>query len=470
MVHLASIAVYKANLSELPTDAETWITVLRNLTPEFPNDEPWHMVVNDIIQPALLQVPIRSEKELSEYKSSIDTPDALDILVQAKNHDLKMEVASRADPEDWLFALVTLQTSAGFSGAGHHGISRMNGGFGSRPAFSLTPSTRPGLHVRRDIEALLVQRPEILAKYPMSETGMTLLWTTPWGGKKDESVIWTELDPFYIEVCRRIRLFSTATGTISGQRATSRAARIDAKALKGRSGDPWTPVNQKEGKSLTLAKGGFTYKRIVEYLLSRDWERPPLLNLLPSEKKSPDTMFLLARGMVRGQGKTEGYYERIIPLKPKTGIAIGNLNIARELHDIAHERIEQIALVQRILRHAVSVFAAGTRDNTSEEHRAWANDWANQLDHVLDTSFFDDLQQEFETTDPDQRQHIRDQWLLEKVVEQARRILRNAVNALPCPSIHFYQAHVRAFNVLEGRLRSTKGLPHLFTRPEREEV
>ena len=31
-------------------------------------------------------------------------------------------------------------------------------------------------------------------------------------------------------------------------------------------GDPWTLINQKEGKALTLANGGFTYRRTAEYL------------------------------------------------------------------------------------------------------------------------------------------------------------------------------------------------------------
>ena len=63
----------------------------------------------------------------------------------------------------------------------------------------------------------------------------------------------TALDPFYVEVCRRVRMRTDTNGDLHAVRATSKAARIESKALKGVTGDPWTPVNTKEGKSLTLA-------------------------------------------------------------------------------------------------------------------------------------------------------------------------------------------------------------------------
>ena len=68
---------------------------------------------------------------------------------------------------------------------------------------------------------------------------------------------------------------------------------------------------------------------------------------------------LVARGMVRGEGKTEGYHERIVPLREKAKQVFGRPGGAKELEDLARERIEQIGIVQRGLRYAVSVFAAG---------------------------------------------------------------------------------------------------------------
>ena len=271
--------------------------------------------MEDITKPAFMQPPASSEDKLAEYKAVVETPDELDLLVTSKNHDLKTAIAVASDYDDLIFALISLQTSEGFSGAGNYGISRMNGGLGSRPAFSLTPSTRLGIHVRRDMEVLLERRDILLEHSLTREGGTALLWTLPWDGSKAESMLLTDLDPFYIEVCRRIRVSTGNDGRLRAIRATSKAARIEAKALKGVTGDPWTPIDRGSGKSLTLAAGGFNYKRTVDYLVK--WDRPTLCIPTNDEERSSDTMQLVARGMVRGQGKTEGYHERTIPIRQK---------------------------------------------------------------------------------------------------------------------------------------------------------
>ena len=233
-------------------------------------------------------------------------------------------------------------------------------------------------------------------------------------------------------------------------------------------GDPWTPINQKESKVLTLAAGGFTYKRVTEYLTSANWEHPILLKPTPSEQRSPKTIQLVARAIVRGQGKTEGYHERIIPIRSKARTAMLGRNSAQaqELGDLAQERIEQIGTVQSIVRHAIATFAArGEGDKTSSEHRTLANPWSDRLDAIVDAQFFDDLQTEFEADNADERKRIRKVWLMnhkDGVIDHARRILQDATATLPCPAIHRYRARVKAEGLFEGRLRGPKGLPFLF--------
>ena len=191
----------------------------------------------------------------------------------------------------------------------------MNGGLGCRPAFSITPSTSPGVHVRRDIAALMERREELLNDHDpfLTDDGVDLLWLKPWDGTKPEALS-GRLDPFYIEICRRIRLCSNPNDGMHAIRATSKAARINSKSLKGITGDPWTPINRKDNKSLTLSRAGFSYRRTSEYL-STEWKQPVLLKPTALEDSEPGPMMLVARGMVRGQGKTEGYHERIIPLQ-----------------------------------------------------------------------------------------------------------------------------------------------------------
>ena len=467
LVQLGAMAMHKAGVSGPPTDAAEWADLIRALTPAFPDDEPWQLLVDDITKPAFMQPPASSPDKKAEYKSSVETPDELDMLVTSKNHDVKSSVAVASGYDDLILALISLQTSEGFSGAGNYGISRMNGGLGSRPAFSVTPSTRTGKHVRRDIVVLLERRDDLLDNSPMREEGTDLLWTLPWDGAKVESLLLDDLAPLYIEVCRRVRLRVGEDGRLHAIRATSKAARIEAKALNGVTGDPWTPIDEGSGKSLTLAAGGFTYKRTVDYLVK--WKRPILCKPTNPEIRSSDTMHLVARGMVRGQGKTEGYYERTIPIRKKLGSAMMRQGPETDdLGRIANGRIEDVGKVQRILSHAIQVFLArGETDKVSPEHRNLARLWLNRLDETADAQFFEHLQEEFEADDRDERQRIRNNWLMndnrDGVVDRAREVLADAIDSLPCPEIERYKARVRAEGLFEGRIRGNKGLPSLFT-------
>ena len=467
LAQLGAMAMHKAGVGEPPGDADGWYGLLRGLTgEEWPGDEPWQLVVDDIITPAFMQPPASSADKEKDYKTSVTTPDGLDMLVTSKNHDLKMAVGLDAEADDWIFALVSLQTQGGFAGAGNYGVSRMNGGASSRPAFSLTPSERVGAHIRRDMTVLANG---FITEDAPSDAVSTLLWTRAWDGGKAEALPFPQLkNRLYIEICRRIRLRHSEGEGLWAIKATSGGPRIGAKAQKGRTGDPWTPVDRKNGKALTLGAGGFTYKRVVDYLTGDDWELPALCKATESERGAADTMRLVARAMVRGQGKTEGYYERVIPVRKKMQTAMmGRGGGDRdEMGEIAGGRIEEVGKIQRILSHAIQVFAAGgDADGLSAEHRRLAQPWLNRLDEVVDADFFDALQVELEADDADERKRIRNEWLMngaDGVVDRARDTLREAQGALPCAAIRRYKAQVRSDGMFEGRIRGATGLPFLF--------
>ena len=186
LVQLGAMAMHRAGTSEPPSNADAWAGLIHGLTPDFPDDEPWHLVVDDILKPAFMQAPARSTERENEYKGVVSTPDELDMLVTSKNHDLKSAVAAQASVDDWIFALVTLQTMAGYDGRFKYGISRMPSGYGNRSSFSFSPSFRPGIHTRYDLVALLKNRQSILDAFPMVDLGICLLWVHPWDGTKTE--------------------------------------------------------------------------------------------------------------------------------------------------------------------------------------------------------------------------------------------------------------------------------------------
>ena len=295
---------------------------------------------------------------------------------------------------------------------------------------------------------------------------MTLLWTLPWDGTTGEALRLGSLDPFYIEICRRVRLRIDDDGSIYGIRTTSKAARIDAKSLNGVTGDPWAPTDfrdKKGAKVLTLPAGGFHYRRVKDYLTSGDYGSPELLRPTAAEAQSGDNMQLVARAMVRGQGKTEGYYERAILIRSKLKTAMLRRTADDDLAAMAQRRVEDVARVQRILSHAIQVFAArGEPDRVNAEHQALARPWLDRLDAMVDDRFFEALQDEFEADDEDTRKAVRDSWLMDGVVEPARDLLLDATESLPCPAIYRYKAQVNAQGLFEGRLRGNGGLPALF--------
>ena len=488
LVQLAAMAMHRAGVTEPPTSAAEWAVLIHGLTPEWQDDEPWQLVVDDITKPAFMQPPARSATVEIEYgtkpakrgKQTIRVPDedkiirsadGLDMLVTSKNHDLKASVVSLADMDDWIFALVTLQTTEGYGGARNYGVSRMPSGYGNRSAFSITPSARPGSHVKRDMTALLDHRQAILNEYKVTENGIGLLWVEPWDGEKSETLTIDRMEPFYIEVCRRVRL-REVIGKLEALRANSLDRRI--KDAKGMTGDPWAPVgkatNQRDTPPAFLGPRKFGYERIVDGLFSPDWTAPPLLQMSSDDRNSSETVQLVARGMVRGEGGTSGYHERFIPLTPTTARVFGRGDANRKIGEIARERIAQIGKVKDALRHAVATFAAaGEASNIKPEIWARANPWSNKLDEIVDVHFFEHLQTEVEVEGNEDRQRIRNDWLLngtDGVIDHARNILRRAENSLPCPVVHRYRARVNADGVFDDRMQGANGLPEAFKRTD----
>ena len=464
LVQLGAIALHKAGIFEPPEDADEWRRIIRALTRYFPDDEPWHLVVEDITKPAFMQPPASSEDKSADYKSTVATPDELDMLVTSKNHDLKASVASSASIDDWIFALISLQTTEGYAGARNYGVSRMPSGYGNRPAFSLTSSISIGGHVYRDICSLLESREEMLDGYDpfLTDDGVVLVWPETWDGTKPETLT-GEMDPYYIEICRRIRLIRSER-KLAAIRANSQAKRIID--VKGRTGDPWAPENtaSKGTPTAFLGPRKFGYERVVDGLVSADWKQPYLLK--PTGQESSQEMHLIARGTIRGEGGTAGYHERVIRLNPEVARAFGNMDARRRLGDIARERIEQIGKVKSVLRYAVATFAAhGDSDDIKTEHWSRANPWSDKLDEIVDATFFDELQDEFEVSNTEERHGIRKNWLMngnDGIIDYARNILRSAENSLPSPTIHRPRARVRADSAFEGSIRGRNGLPFVF--------
>lgn len=449
LVQLAAIALHKAERTAVFETVDEWRDALLALTPNDQDGAAWCLVAPPD-RPALLQASVVCGS-ISEWKSEAYAADEIDMLVTSKNHDLKGSRARRAQPEDWLFALLSLQTQEGFLGAGNYGISRMNGGFASKPGVGVAAAGLPGARWVRDIAALLARRSRTIEAHGFQdEGGLALVWLAPWDGLG--SVAFAKLDPFYIEICRRIRL-RCVDGNIMSVGTGSKAARIAAKELNGLTGDAWTPIDVEGGKALTITSNGFNYKLVSELMFGSKYLSPTAHNL--DQPIGGGSLIFITQGITRGQGKTEGYHERRVPISSKVrGLLMTNQK--GQLERIAGQRIAAVGAVRSLLRDALIVLFENGRvkdyRQASKAHEAKLSKFLATFEVAEDARFFDDLNEEIEATDPAAQ---RLQWLLD-LAERAEAILKAAFDAGPRSGIQKYRAQSAALSRFHGGLRSDK--------------
>lgn len=436
---LVQLAVLAVEASGWPEDEAGWERALRALTGG--EDDPWRLVVEDQGRPAFMQPPDPGGLKWTE----VPTPDALDMLITSKNHDLKARVADRAAPEDWVFALVSLQTMEGLGGRGNYGIARMNGGYSSRPILAISPASETGdidlaAWWRRDVERLIALRARGYDA-PGQVGGYALLWTLSWPENSQLAV--ADLDPLFIEVCRRVRL---DPGPVA-RRANSSRQRIDAKAFHGAVGDPWVPVDRDAGTSLSLSSRGFDYRKIKELLFDGNWQVPPLA--VPGTDEVAAEMLLIAEAMVRGQGKTEGLKRRVIPLPHQTWLG-------DDVAALADVMVDEISKVDGALREAVALFVArGDREGVGKEQRLAAAGARARFDTEVDRVFFPSLWARLAAVREGKEAEAQAGFRA-TLVELADRELRMAFATIPIARMFAPRARVRAEARFRGLLRKAQ--------------
>ncbi len=451
LVQLAALALHEAGETTPWNDAEDWHAALLALTPEHPDGCAWSLIAPHD-QPAFLQAPVPGGK-LEGWKD-IATPDALDMLVTSKNHDLKGERMRQAEADDWLFALVSLQTQEGVLGNGKYGIARMNGGYGNRPAVGVSPAGGVGMRWRRDIAALIDARNDIAETIGFAEEGgVALVWLSQWEGAESISV--SRLDPFFVEICRRVRLIGQGGVVISAKDSTSKKRRIDADTRNGVMGDAWIPVDVAEGKSFKLTGSGFNYGTAVKLLWGPEY-RKSIAQALRAEDGTLG-ISLLAQGVARAQGGTEGYHERRIPLSRKS---IGWLRAGKHdlLAAIGAERVKAIGVIRNqvlwpALTHLVDTGKSrAANEKTPESVKSKASDFCTDFERIEDARFFNDLNREIEAEDANAE---RLKWLI-GLAGRAEAVLRNAFAIGPQCGERRYRARSRALSYFHSALRSDR--------------
>lgn len=452
LVQLAAIALHRAEQTKPFATTTEWRAALLALTPNDSDGAAW-CLVSPVNKPAFMQAPEPSGS-ISNWKNCLIAADELDMLVTSKNHDLKAARMSCSSPQDWVFALVSLQTQEGVLGSGNYGISRMNRGYGSRCGVGIHPKGNWGARWQRDLTSVIDGRNTAIDSFAfISKGGHALVWTIPWDG--NSSLSFESLDPWYIEICRCIRLAHSPDGLMAFA-TSSKAPRIAAKERNGITGDPWMPVDGVEAKALTIGGRGFDYKLAAELLLGSKFTKPTAQMWLPSDDL--EGVYLLAQGVARGQGKTEGYHERRIPVSRTVRKAFLTQS-TDELAKLANERIAGIAEIRKMLWTALTVlFGNGAKDESgknkdaSDAVKERAGLFAQPFEAQCDVHFFSELIEEIEASD---RDAVRDQWL-RTLAQRAESVLQSAFAAGPRSGQLRYKAQSAALGSLRSMMHGNK--------------
>lgn len=470
LVQLGALAMWTARQRDLPTRPDAWAEMLRALTPDHADDAPWRLVGPEVTMPAFMQppVPCADSKGKGSKWNPVETPDALDLLITSRNHDLKAAVAKEATAEDWIYALVSLQTSEGYNGR-KYGIARMNGGAASRPMLRLAPVGERDMAIdhsaswARDVRLLLKDRAESGAAIGKAG-GEALLWCLAW--PEGEQLEVRKLDPWFIEVCRRVRLSQVGT-QLTASDSTSRRERINGKAFKGNVGDPWAPVT-KNGESLKLRKRSFTYELLCDLLYSGNWEKPLLAKA--SAEDSP-YLAIVAEALSRGRSKTWGFTSRVVPV-PRSARRLFFSDTASELADA---QLKEIKGVNQALGYAVALGVAHGSDekleNASPRERGrlyrFADPATARLDGAADRLFFPSLWERVAAASRDKNDRDDAKVVfLRKLKDAAEAALDEALAATPRRAVYKERAEVRARRAFAARLRSTDAWRDFFLQED----
>lgn len=454
LVQLAAMALHHAKQEQPFATEQEWKAALLALTPEHPDGTAWCLIAPHD-KPAFMQAPVPGG-DVSDWKSvkdktTITTPDELDMLITSKNHDLKAARMRQAGADDWVMALVSLQTQEGYGGKENWGVSRMAGGFGCRVAMGAAPSGNIGRRWKHDLTVLQTSRPSVVETYGFeTKNSHGLLWLIPWDGTG--SLTFANLDPFYIEICRRIRLASDVPHILYAKSTTSKAIRVASNNGKGGTGDAWTPIDTLDGEALKIRANGFSYDLAVALLFGNEYRKksylqPVAMSLIDTDGN--DEIFAVMQAISRGgptgnKSVTEGYHERRILISRKVRNMLRQKQTKKQLATVAEERVHAIGrLRSRVLWTALAtLFNQGAEKDFSDSTKDKAGVFAKTFEQAEDARFFDDLNAEIEAAEPDK---VRLRWLL-AMADRAEAILRNAFVAGPQSGEQRYRSRSAALN------------------------
>ena len=334
---LAQLGAIATENRAMPDSEDGWREALGALVER----EAWNLYTEDLSKPAFMQPPVPEEtlEPFQDSKGKIQEVDvtAYDVPVLSKNHALKLHRIHSPSPEHWVYLLVNVQTNESGWGRGKYPTSRMNGGYGSRPFFTTTPSLRLGPWIVHDIKRMHRHVDTVEERYGYRCEITPLLWTVPWNGI--ESFELPQMHPWYIDCCRRIRKAEVWI------HAGTKRTRVEG-VTNGQTGDPWAPVDVTDGKVLMPTANAFQYSQLRQILFSGDYRKPIGFSDVQDGH-------IVCRAMTPDDTAREFYLERVVPFSTGAAPADDPFESPEEskIAEEARWRVEKAGDAESILTH-----------------------------------------------------------------------------------------------------------------------
>jgi len=262
----------------------------------------------------------------------------------------------------------------------------------------------------------------------------------------------TQLEPWFIESARPIRLRAAEDGTLFALGATSQARQIGPKSLEnGDVGDPWIPINvsdKKKGRSaLTLSANGLTPELLTNLLFRQGFELTALQEPLPGDEPA---WFVLS-SLVRGQGTTEGFHRIELPVPPKARLMLLDEPQRGSLGHLAQKLLGDAEEVQKALNTALTVLTEGGVEKADFKRvEDWIKTARKEFGRRWEALYFPALWRGAE----EDHAAVRNDWQ-QQLVNAGQALLDEATERLPLPSNRTWRAITQAQHAWLGMLRKS---------------
>jgi len=485
LVQLATVALHRSERTEPFATVDEWRAALLALTPDAPDGAAWSLV-SPINRPAFLQSPVlprveldkKGKEKIVEYDQwdKLIAADLIDVLKASRNHDLKMQRVTRASFDDWIFSLVSLQAQSSSDSGSYKQSARVAGGYGRRASVGISTNNGCGDRWRRDLNLSLEKRVSVAHDFVLDECGISLVWLLPWDGSKKSALTSSQLAPFFLENCRRIRFELEADKLIARIDKTPNT-RIQTSG-DGKTGDIWAPIKivqkttdkdaqerEKQEQVFTLKDPlGFNYVTAVNILFSQNGFKSSLAMRFQKNDSFEGATVLMQSIARDADNNNMGYHERHIPIS-RTVVKAFFEKSTDDLAKRATDRTAEIAKVKEFLEHAVLVLFNKSLQFTKTEKdffsainklptsaKRLSQKFIESFDALCDSSFFYELIDEVEASD---REGVREQWL-RTLAKRADLVLKSAFTAGPRNEQLRYRAQSAALDRLYSAMKSDK--------------